>query len=151
MNTKIIELGKAFKAFKEQDQILKKQMKDLSAQWTACELELIEAMVDEGVKSVNVEGIGTLTMRTTNFMSVTGEQKPQFFEYLQESGNGGLLKLDVHAATLKSFLDDHLEKLIEDKKAAGRDDMDARSEALEFLKSKGAGFFTKRDIALKGN
>ena len=40
---------------------------------------------------------------------------------------------------------------LEEKKAAGLDEMDARSEALEFLKSKGAGFFTKRDIALKGN
>jgi hypothetical protein len=150
MNTKIIELGKQFKEFKKRDSELKAEMKILDEKWSACEEQLLEAMVEEGVKSVTIENVGMLSMRTTNFLSVTADNKPSFFEYLQESGNSGLLKLDVHAATLKSFLDGHLEKLVQEKKDAGIDEMEARSEALEFLKSKGAGYFTKRGVALKG-
>jgi hypothetical protein len=150
MNTKIIELGKQFKEFKKKEAELKAELKLLNEQWQTCENELLEAMTEEGVRSVTIENVGMLSMRTTNFLSVTADNKPSFFEYLHESGNAGLLKLDVHAATLKSFLDGHLEKIIQDKKDAGLDDMEARSEALEFLKSKGAGYFTKRDVALKG-
>ena len=103
MNTKIIELGKQFKEFKKKEAELKAELKLLNEQWQTCENELLEAMTEEGVRSVTIENVGMLSMRTTNFLSVTADNKPSFFEYLHESGNAGLLKLDVHAATLKSF------------------------------------------------
>lgn len=150
MNTRIIELGKQFKELKRQHAEISNDLKVIATEWTEVENSLIEAMVEEGVKSVNLDGVGMFTVRTTNFLSVTADKKAGFFEYLQESGNGGLLKLDVHPATLKSFLSEHLQFLTQEKIAAGMDEMEAKNEALSTLESKGAGFFTKRDIAMKG-
>lgn len=143
------EIAKYYYDLQTQHETLKKELKELEEKWTEVEIQLQEAMVNEGVNTIKLAGVGTFMMKTKNYLSVTAANKEQFFPYLQESGNGGLLKLDVNSRTLSAFLGEHVEQLKAEKMAKGVDEVTARNEAIEFLKSKGASAFSERGIALK--
>lgn len=146
---KVIDLGKKYEKLQTKSEAQAKVLKDIDADWAACEAELLEALVEEGVNSIKLIGIGTVSMRTKNFLSVNAANKPLIFEYLRESGNDALLKLDVNPKTLTSFLSLHLAELVAAKVKAGADELDAQKEVLEFLNKKGASYFTERGISLK--
>ena len=106
-------------------------------------------MVDEGVNSVKLEGVGTFSMRTKSFLNVTIANKEGFLKYLKESGNGGLIKEDVNSRTLTAFLSGHLELgFIRDRVNKGMDEVDARKDALEMLNKRGASYHSERQIAM---
>jgi hypothetical protein len=150
MNAQIIKLGHEYKALKVSHDELTEKLKETDANWQDIETQLLDAMVDEGVKSIDIEGVGKLSMRVTNYLSVNAASKPKFFEYLKASGNGDLLKLDVNPRTLTAFLGKHAEELeAEIIKNDGLDQVSARTLALDRLKAEGANYFTKRDIALR--
>lgn len=149
----ITELVKNFKALKEKSEDASKQLKEINSEWDVCESELLDAMVNEGMSSVKVEGIGQASFSTKNYLSVTADNKPQFFQYLKESDNDGILKLDVNPRTLGAFLDSHLEQLIEDNTQTNTEECDpitARNTAIDFLKSKGVSAFMKRTLSFRG-
>lgn len=145
----ITELGQEFVALKKQYEEKEKELKEIGAKWEQVEKDLLEEMALVGVDSFSLEGLGKLYFRNQNYYTVAGDHKQAFFEYLKECGNEHLLKLDVHPNTLKSFLNEHEQLLIADNVAKGMDEMEAKSEALEFLKSKGASFFTKRGLSFR--
>ncbi len=152
MNTQIVELGKKFVELKKKSDALTKEVAAVNAEWTQVETELQEAMIEEGVKSIKLDGMGTFTLRTTPFLSVTAENKERYFEYLRKIGEDSILKLDVNPRTNGAFLKAHLESRIANlvAKNTDLDEVTARKEILEELALVGVSYFTKRDIALKG-
>lgn len=138
--------------FEELEKLYDEQKAQLDAtkeEWDSVELQLLEAMVEEGTKSIDIEGLGRFTMATRNYLSVNAANKETFYPYLKESGNGALLKEEVNPKTLTAFLDGHLEDLIAAYVAKGLDGVTARQEALTFLNSKGASYFSKKQIRRK--
>lgn len=150
MTDQILSLARGFHVLKLEAARLSEALKDVNSQWATCEAELLQAMADEGLASMKIDGIGTLSTRTENYLSVTGEQKHGFYDYLKHSGNGGLLKEEVNPATLKAFLKQHVEELTRQGVEAGKEEFDARTEAVTFLQAHGASVFTKRGITLRG-
>ncbi len=148
MSKQIVELAKKYKDFDARHKAASAALKLLNEEWGECEVELLEAMVEDGVNSVKLEGVGNFSMATKAFLSVTAANKPSFFIYLKKTGNGGLLKEDVNSATLSSFLKDHLEQLVRDKVNSGKDEVDARKEVLEYLNKQGASYHTERQIRM---
>lgn len=149
MNTQLVELGKKFFELKTKYEEQDKALKELGAQWEVVETELLETMSEEGVNSINIDGLGLFSMSTRNMLSVNAANKEQFWKYLQDSGNGHLLKLDVNPRTLTAFLGEHLTALIEAKKSEGKMEFEAREEMLKFLNEKGASYFVKRGISFR--
>jgi hypothetical protein len=149
MNAALTQLAKEFAELKSKYDEQKELLEKIGLQWTDCENRLLDAMVEEGVSSLKIDGIGTLSMRTSNYLSVNAANKPGFYEYLQEAGHGGLLKLDVNPKTLTAFLKSHLDELIDKATQEGKDMLEARNHALEFLKNKGAAYFSKKEISLR--
>ncbi len=150
MNPTIIELGRKFKELKERSEKEKEILKATDAEWDECEQQLLAALVDEGVNSIDVDGIGKLSMRTENYLSVTAAHTEGFYTYLKLSGNGALLKESVNPRTLQAWLKGHLADMQEKYETQdGLDKVEARNAALKFLNEKGASYFTKRGIALK--
>ena len=145
----IKELAEKFRSIKKRHAEVKAELARVDEEWTEIEQKIMDWMIEEGQKSVTYAGIGRLTMATKNYLSVTADHKPLFFEYLKESGNGDLLKLDVHPKTLGSFLDQHFQNITSQLESSGLDQVTAREQALEFLNSKGASFFSKKHITLK--
>lgn len=172
MTKEIILLGEKFAACKKAHEAAKKALDDIGADWDAVEKELIEAMLEAGVKTIKIDGLGAFTLRRSSYPSVNAGNKPTFFEYLRGAGHEHLLKLDVPTNTLNAFLKRHVEELREQlpqrgltefeaeclarmpgyedaKKKVGIpiDSMDAEQFANDILKSMGASPFTKQDIA----
>lgn len=150
MEGKIVTLAKAFVELRTKHAEQEKILKQLSTEWDALETELLDAMVEEGVSSVKIEGIGLFSMSTSNYLSVNAANTGTFYAYLKESGNGGLLKEYVNPKTLTAFLKEHLESLKSEFEAKGLDQVEARNTALEYLKEKGAAYFTKRGVSFRG-
>jgi hypothetical protein len=148
MNNQIVELGRKFADLKAKSEEAADALKEINAEWDEAEKALLEAMVEEGVKSVAIDGLGLFSMRVKNYLSVNAANKPGFYVYLKESGNGSLLKEEVNPKTLTAFLNGHVEELIKKLQKEGKDPVEARKEALEFLNKKGASYFTDRGIAL---
>ncbi len=148
MSKQIVDLARKYKAFSVEAAEVKAELDVVNKAWGECETELLEAMVEAGVNSVKLDGVGNFSMATKNFLSVTAAHKEEFFVYLKESGNAGLLKLDVNPATLKAFLSGHLEQLIRDRVNKGMNEVDARKEALELLNKRGASYHTERGIRM---
>lgn len=149
MENKLTELAKSFFDCKKSHDDLTEKLKEVEKNWQDVETQMLDAMIEEGVNSISIEGCGQFSMRTKNYLSVNAANKEKFFEYLKESGNGHLLKLDVNPRTLTAFLAEHMEGLVETAQKEGLDIVDARDKALKFLNDKGANYFTKRDIALR--
>ena len=145
----ILERAKRFFELKGQNEVAKDILKELSEKWDEAEKLLIEAMVEEGVNSVDLDGIGKFSMVTKNYLSVNAANKPGFLDYLKSSGNGAIIKEDVNPRTLTAFLKDHLEAVIGTYEQTGLDKVDARNAALEFLKEKGAAYFSDRGISFR--
>ena len=147
---KIQELTAKFKQLKTAYDEADEKLKEINAAWNACDEELLAAMVEEGVNSASFAGIGTISMRVKNYLSVNAANKSGFYDHLREIKKDDILKLDVNPKTLGSFLDGYLADLKAKymEEDGELDQISARDKALEFLKSKGVSYFTKRDLAL---
>lgn len=105
------ELAEQFGELKKSHELASGIVKDLGEMWDACEKELIQEMISEGISSIKIEGYGNFILSQSAYPSVNAATKPQFYQYLKASGNGDLLKLDVPPQTLSAFLKRHLEEL----------------------------------------
>lgn len=150
METNVTQLAKEFARLKEEHEKAGEAVKRLADEWNTVETQLLEAMVEEGVNSVSVVGCGLFSLTTKNYLSVKAENKSGFFDYLRQTGNEGLLKLDVNPRTLSAFLKEHLEELVAKAVSTGQDAIDARNHSLEALKNVGASYFSDRTIRFKG-
>ena len=150
MNNHIVELARQFKEVRDEHAAQETFLKALTKKWDELEAALLEAMIDEGVNSVDVDGVGKLSMRTENYLSVNAANTDQFYSYLKLSGNGALLKEYVNPRTLSAWLKAHLAEVSQQFKLNGPvDDIEARDMALEFLNKQGASYFTKRGISVR--
>lgn len=175
MHAEITELAQKFADCKKRHAEAEEVVKAINEEWLQVEADLIKAMSEEGVKSFDLEGVGRVTVRITKMPNVNAASKPDFFEYLRATGNGGLIKEDVHSKTLQSFLRKHAEEMQKQivdeglneyqakvlcdlgadeyngvKVVAGAkfDAMDSAALATEILKAKGASVYDKKDIQL---
>lgn len=110
---------------------------------------LLAIMVEEGTSSVDVEDLGKFSMVTTTYMSVTAANKAQFYPYLKESGNAGLLKEDVNPRTLSAFLKEHLIELTNKNIEQGMDQFEAKEKAVLFLGSQGVDSYSEKNVAFR--
>jgi len=149
MNPNLIELGKTFKSYKDAHEKAKAQLDEINAQWEECEKELLAAMLEDCVNSIDIDGVGKISLVRKSFLSVNAANKPAFYSYLKASGNGSLLKEDVNPRTLGAFLKEHVAELAAQYKAQGMDEVDAKVKAEEFLKEKGASHFSENSLSLR--
>jgi hypothetical protein len=147
--SKLSDIAKRYYELQEKSEATAKVLKEINTEWTGVEAEMLEMLVEEGVNTIKLAEYGTFMMKTTNILSVNIADKPRMFEYLKESGNGGLIKEDVASATLTAFLGKHYTELSNKYIQNGLDEIEAGKVALEFLNKKGANYFTKRGISLK--
>jgi len=61
---------------------------------------------DEGMSSINIRGIGRLGVTLDMHVNVPAANRPEWFEWLETNGHGGLIKRDpdVNASTQKAFI-----------------------------------------------
>lgn len=63
-----------------------------------------EHFQDEGIKNMNVEGLGRVSLRSDIYASVKAGMKAAMQQWLNDRGNGDLIQPAVPPSTLKAFL-----------------------------------------------
>lgn len=149
MNKQIIELSQEFAKLKARHEEASKVVKDINAEWGEVETKLIEALIEEGVKSIVIDGIGRVILTSKAHLSVNIADKPKMFAYMKDTGAGSLIREDCPAQTLTKWLGERLEELQKEEMSGGLDEVEAREKALGQLKAEGASFFLKRQISLR--
>lgn len=144
----ILDLAKKFNDCKQRAKAAKDVLDVINKEWEGVEEALMEAMVEEGVGSMRIEGVGLVILATSTRLSLTVANKELGYQYLRESGNGGLLKEEVNAKTLGAFLDSHLTALISERIEKGLDIVDARESAVKHLNEHGFSYFTQRQVRI---
>lgn len=145
----ITDLAKKYYELKQKSNEASEALKLINAEWDEAEKALLEAMVEEGVSSTKIEGLGNFILSTKTYLSLNAANKEQGYQYLKDSGNGSLLQEYVNPRTLGSFLDVHLAAKVSALLATGLDIVDARREAIEQLGKNGFSYFTDRKISLR--
>lgn len=148
---KFPELAKRYRELEAKHIVQSDVLKEIGDEWSAIEAKMLESMVDEGVNQIRLPGIGLFSLSTRNFLSVTVANKEKYIEYLENTGNDGLLKVDVNPKTNGAFLDKHLAQLIQEKIDSGECDnvVEGRKKVLEFLNQHGVSYFSERKISVR--
>ena len=63
-----------------------------------------EQMENEGINSVNLEGIGRLSTQGNIYAGIMKDKKDEAYDWLRDNGHGDLINGTVNSSSLKAFL-----------------------------------------------
>jgi len=61
-----------------------------------------QMMEDEGIRNLNVEGVGRVSLTADMHVSIKDGQKESFYEWLRDNGRSDLIQPNVNPSTLKA-------------------------------------------------
>lgn len=113
-----LTVDSTYKEIGQVTQIIQAQIKDRDAALKAAkeELRLIQEellphkMNEEGVSTVNVNGIGRFTVTSVERVSVKGGCQPELKEWLRENEFGALIQDTINSSTLKAWVKEQLQE-----------------------------------------
>ncbi|MDQ6965268.1 MAG: hypothetical protein Q9M13_10160 [Mariprofundales bacterium] len=71
---------------------------------------LPQAMEDEGLTNMNIDGVGRVSLRSDIYVSIPAAARDTAYDWLRGTGHGGIIKQTVHAGTLRSTVKEMLRK-----------------------------------------
>lgn len=149
----IKDLANKFQVLKSLAAEKKAELKEITDQWSEVENEILEFMGDEGIPQFTLEGDVnySFSLSTKSFLSVAKSHMDEFIAYVKAIGNEGIVKESIDANTLKSFLNEHQEKLIQDLLHTGEIDdiVEARNKVAKILSEKGVSVFDKKGLSVR--
>lgn len=100
---KITEMVEAYKSLLDQKDEIEAKMKELNASIETAKAELVDAMLEEEVTSVTVDGYSYTVTPKTRYSKKAGADD-ELFEMLRDHGLGDLIKETVNAMTLQGAM-----------------------------------------------
>jgi hypothetical protein len=89
---------------------LKDETKELNRRFDEIRLRLIpEAMEEQGIKNINLDGIGLVYLTADLYTSVPSDKKEDFYEWLEDNGLRDLVTETVNSSTLKAWCKERIE------------------------------------------
>lgn len=99
----LVELVHAMSTLQNRKESTEEQLKLIQKEFDFLRITKIPAkMEDEGIDRINVTGIGRVSLTADMHVSIKSEMKPQFHEWLRDTGRGDLLQETVNPSTLKA-------------------------------------------------
>jgi len=86
---------------REQKKVLEDKIKKLDVKTDELEELIIGEMLNVGVQSINLAGIGTTFLSKSEYPSI--ENQDVFYKYLRGHGQGDIIKETVHSSTLRGW------------------------------------------------
>jgi hypothetical protein len=106
-----LELIKAMAKVREHKDALDAELKGVGKEYEfLARIAIPEAFENDGIKNMNVDGIGRVALRADIFASIKAGQKEKAYEWLQDIGSGDLIVPQVAPSTLKAFLKARIKK-----------------------------------------
>lgn len=63
-----------------------------------------EAMENEGIEKISIAGIGTVYLQSDMYVSMVAERKEEAYKWLEDMGNGDLIKPTVNSSSLSALI-----------------------------------------------
>lgn len=108
-NTQIFELADQLKICKEQKKRLDAQVKELDAEIDRLDLALSDAMAESELDRFSRHG-STFYLNSRLYASPAAGMKEKLFQALKDNGYGSIVKENVNANTLSSFVKEQMEE-----------------------------------------
>lgn len=110
MELNMNELATHFVSLKDQLKDAKEVTSGIQAEFDLLRKGVLpEKMEDFGFDSVNVAGIGRVSLRAELYASILADQKEAAFAWLSEHGHGALIKDTVNPSSLKAFIKEQMQ------------------------------------------
>ncbi len=61
-----------------------------------------QEMEDQGIRNLNVEGVGRVSLTADMHVSIKEGSKESFYEWLRDNGRGDLIQPNINPSTLKA-------------------------------------------------
>ena len=71
---------------------------------------LPDAMADEGIENIRLEGVGAVSVRSDVYVTIPAESRDVAYDWLRGTGHGGIIKETVHSSTLRATVKEMLRK-----------------------------------------
>ena len=106
----LVELIKHYAELREVNDTIERAFKTLhDLKDHLSHFDVPDAFRREGIKTINVIDVGRVTVSYKWGCSIVDGKKPEGFEWLRETGNGGIIIETVNAQTLAAFAKNEVE------------------------------------------
>lgn len=104
-----VELGKRFHKLRKEKELAEASLGDLNKELEfLAKVAIPEKFTDEGLKNLNLEGIGRISLRADIYASIKAGQKDAAYTWISDIGAGDLIQDSIPPSTLKAFLKNRL-------------------------------------------
>ena len=111
------ELAETFKKMKDANAEADNELKKQKEIFDILRLKVIPEKLDnEGMSSINIKGVGRLGVTLDMNVSVLAENRDRFYEWLEESGHGGIIKPYAQPSTVKAFVKEEVKLAAEERR-----------------------------------
>jgi len=104
-----LELVRKMKSLREQKDTMDTELKGVTAEYEfITRIAIPEKFTEEGIKNMNVDGVGRVGLRADIYASVKAGAKADAYQWLSDIGSQDLIQPAVAPSTLKAFLKDRI-------------------------------------------
>lgn len=108
-----------YKALRDEKDLYKAELERIEPDLKAAEAALIDKMLEQGITSTRIEGVGMLT--ASNKLVAKISDKEKFFTWLQDTEREGYIKHEVNYMTLQALANELDEAELKTAHDAGMD------------------------------
>lgn len=109
--SKIVDLATELAELKNEKELLGNQEKAINLRIEHLTRVLLpEAMDEDGVSNISIDGVGRVTLRGEVFASIRADNREAAYEWLRDTGRGSLISETVNASTLKAAVKEWLKQ-----------------------------------------
>jgi len=102
----VMDLAKLQGSLKANIDILDSQVKPLKGVYDIIRKgKLPDAMAEEGIRGISVEGTGNVSLTSSVYANVKKENEEAFILWLKDHGHGELVKETIHHSTLRALME----------------------------------------------
>lgn len=98
-----IDLVRRMAELRAEKDALEEKLKGVNLEFDIIRMKIIpERFDEEGIKNLNINGIGRVSLTPDLFVSIAAGKKEQAYDYLRDIGKGSLITPNVNPSTLKA-------------------------------------------------
>ena len=105
----ILKLAEQLHLLKEEKKLMEDKVKAINREIEDVDKELVEAMVESELQSLNMAGF-TFYLSTRTFATAKAEGKIELYEWFKENGHEAMVQETVNAQTLAAWVREQLDE-----------------------------------------
>lgn len=101
--SRVVALATELARLKAEKETFESSTKELNARIDEiAKKELPEAMDEDGISNIKIDGVGRISLRGEVYTSILAENREAAYQWLRDTGRGSLITETVNASSLKA-------------------------------------------------